>query len=76
MRKVKIDKTKLFQWRYLEFIFTDLFIEKSCTFNMAFVQIAEFDWLPGRHKGKFWREKHLLLRNHKVDEDDTFHTCL
>ena len=28
--------------------FTGIFIELSCTFHMSFVQIAEFDWLPGR----------------------------
>ena len=38
---------------YLELIFTEkiMFIEKSSTFHVAFVQIAEFDWLPGRLKG-------------------------
>ena len=35
----------------MEFIFTEMFIEKSSTFHMAFVQIAEFDWLPGQLKG-------------------------
>ena len=42
---------------------------------MAFVQIAEFDWLPGRQMGKFWK-KNLLFRYHKVDEADTLHTYL
>ena len=41
----------LFQWGYLEFIFTEMLIEKSSAFPMAFVQIAEFDWIPGRQKG-------------------------
>ena len=36
---------------YLECIFTEMFIEQSSTFHMNFVQIVEFDWLPGRHNG-------------------------
>ena len=51
MEKLKIDIFFLFQSKYLEFSFTDLFIEKS---SMAFVQILEFDWFHGRQKGKFW----------------------
>ena len=51
--KAKIDNFFLSQWGYLEFIFTEMFIEKSSTFHMAFVQIAEFDWLPGQQKGIF-----------------------
>ena len=44
---------------------------------MSFVQIAEFIWLPGQQKGQIL-EKMLnnLLRNHKVDNADTFHACL
>ena len=43
-------------------------------FHVAFVQIAEFDWLPGRQKGLIL-EKNVknLLRNHKVDAADTFY---
>ena len=51
--KVKIGIFFLSQWGYLEFIFTEKFIEKSSMFHMAFVQIAEFDWLPGQQKGIF-----------------------
>ena len=45
---------------------------------MAFVHIIGFDLLPGRQKGKFRKEmfKKILLRNHKVDEGVTFHSCL
>ena len=43
MGKVKIYYF-LSQWGYLEFIFTEMFIE-------SFVQIAEFDWVPGQQKG-------------------------
>ena len=42
MGKVKIYNF-LSQWGYLEFIFTEMFIE-------SFVQIAEFDWVPGQQK--------------------------
>ena len=50
MVKVNID-IFLFQWGYLEFILTEMFIEVSSKSHMAFVQIAEFDWLPVRPKG-------------------------
>ena len=33
--------------------FTEMFIEKSSTFHMTFVQIGEFDWLLGGKKGRF-----------------------
>ena len=33
------------------FFFTEMFIEKSSTFHMTFVQIGVFDWLSGRQKG-------------------------
>ena len=48
--KVKID-IFLSQWGYLDLFFTKIFIELSFIFHMAFVQIAEYDWLPGRQKG-------------------------
>ena len=42
-------------------------------FHMTFVQIAEFDWLPGQQNGLIFGKKRLkvLLRNHKLDEADT-----
>ena len=53
-----------------------MFIEQSSTFRMSFVQIAEFDWLPGRKRVNLKQNvKNLLLRNHKVNEADSFHTC-
>ena len=36
MEKVKIDNFYLSQWGYLEFIFIEMFIEKSSTFHMSF----------------------------------------
>ena len=45
---------------------------------MTFVQIDESDWLSGRQKGSFFVKmfKNLLLRNHKGDEAETWHTCI
>ena len=45
---------------------------------MTFVQIGEFDWLSARQKGSIFVKmfKNLLLRNHKGDEAETWHTCL
>ena len=45
---------------------------------MTFVQIGEFDWLLGRQIGSIFVKivKNLLLRNHILDEVDTWHTCL
>ena len=44
---------------------------------MTFVQIGKFDWLSGRQKGSiFVFFLNLLLRNHKGDKAETWHTCL
>ena len=55
-----------------------MYIEKSSTFHTTFVQIVEFDLLSGRQKGLIFVKmfKNLLLRNHKGDEAETWHTCL
>ena len=47
-------------------------------FHMTFVQISVFDWLTGRQKGSIIVKmfKNLLLRNHKKDEAETWHTYL
>ena len=47
-------------------------------FHITFVQIGVFDWLSGRQKRVNFRKnvKNLLLRNHKEDEAETWHTCL
>ena len=78
MGKEEIDNFFLSKWRYLDFFSTEMFIEKSSTFHMTFVQIGEFDWLSGRQKGSIIVKmfKNLLLRNHKGDEAETWHTCL
>ena len=62
----------------MNFVFTEMFIEKSSMFHITFVQIGVFDWLSGRQKGSIFVKmfKNLLLRNHKVDEAETWHTCL
>ena len=53
-----------------------MFSEQSSMFQMAFVQIPDFDCLPGRQKGYFLEKnlKSFLLGNHKVNEAVTFHT--
>ena len=55
-----------------------MFIERSSTFHTTFVQIGKFDWLSARQKGSIFVKmfKNLLLRNHKWDEAETWHTCL
>ena len=57
--------------------FTEMFIELSSTFHATFVEIGEFDWSSARQKGSIFVKmfKNLLLRNHKEDEAETWHTC-
>ena len=47
-------------------------------FNTTFVEIGEFNWLSARQKASIFVKmfKNLLLRNHKMDEAETWHTCL
>ena len=47
-------------------------------FHITFVHIGVFDWLSGRQKGSIFvkKFKNLLLRNHKEDEAEIWHTCL
>ena len=54
MGKEEIDNFFLSHWGYLEFFFTEMFIEESPTFHMTFVQIGEFDWLSARQKGSIF----------------------
>ena len=45
--------------------FTEMFTEVSSTFHMTFVQISDFDRLPGLQKGQtFEKMLKILLRNH------------
>ena len=54
MGKVEICNFFMSQWRYLEFFFTEMFIEYSSMFCITFVQIGVFDWLSGRQKGSIF----------------------
>ena len=46
-------------------------------FHTTFVQIGEFDWLSGHQKGSFFVKMFKnLLRKHKENEAETWHTCL
>ena len=38
-------------------MFTEMFIAVFSTFHMTFVQISDFDWLPGLQKSKCLKEK-------------------
>ena len=45
-----------------------MFIAVFSTFHMTFVQISDFDWLPGLQKGKFSKKKKrkkMLLSSQK-----------
>ena len=46
--------------------------------HITFVQIGVFDWLSGWQNRSIFVKmfKNLLLRNHKEDEAETWHTCL
>ena len=61
MGKVEICNFFLSQWRYLEFFFTEMFIEKSSMFCITYVQIGVFDWLSGRQKRVNFRKKRLKI---------------
>ena len=58
--------------------FTGMFIESSSRFHTTLVQISEFDWLSARQKGSIFVKmfKILILRNRKMNEAETRHTCL
>ena len=58
--------------------FTETFIELSFTFKRLLSKIGEFDWSSGWQKGSTFIKmfKNLLIRNHKGDEAETWHTCL
>ena len=64
----------------MRYFFTEMFIEKSSSFYMNFVQIVSFDWLPVRHKGliiekifkKNFPETISYLRSY---EATTLHVC-
>ena len=45
--KVKIDNFFCLNRDIWNLLFTEMFFESSSKFRMAFVQVAEFDWLPG-----------------------------
>ena len=61
MRKVANCKFFSVSMKIFGFCFTEMFIELSSTFHMAFVQIGLFDWLSGRQKGQFSKKKRLKI---------------
>ena len=76
MGKEKIDNF-LSHKGYLDFFYKKMFLSsQSSTFRTTFVQIGESDLLSGRQKGSiFLKMFKNLLRNHKEDEAETWHTC-
>ena len=61
-----------------KFFLQKCILSSPLRFIRLFVQIGEFDWLSARQKGSIFLKmfKNLLLRNHKADEAETWHTCL
>ena len=46
-------------------------------FHTTFVEFGEFDWMSGQQKGSIYAKIfENLLRNHKGEEAETWHTCL
>ena len=79
MGKEEIDSLFfLSHWGYLEFFLQKCLLSSPLCFIRPFVQIGEFDWLSVLQKGSIFIKmfKNLLLRNHKGDEAETWHTCL
>ena len=80
--RLKMEKSENFQFllsccRYLNFVFAEMFIEKSSTFHVTCVLILHFDWLQGPHIGQNFEKniQNLLLRNCQEDEVCTLYTC-
>ena len=78
MGKEEIDNFFLSHLGYLDFFLQKCLLRSPLLFHATFVQIGEFDGLSGRQKGSIFVKmfKNLLLRNHKGDEAETWHTCL
>ena len=57
--------------------FTEMFLEKSFTNHMNFVQSLILIGCHGNRKAKFFKKilKNLLLRIHKGHEAETLHKC-
>ena len=60
MEKVEIDNFFSLYGGYLGFSFTEMCIEQSSVFHVNFVQITDFDWLPGRHKALIFEYSKIL----------------
>ena len=77
MEKSKNCQFLLSCWRYLNFVFAEMFIELSSMFHVTFVLILHFDWLQGPHIGQNFKKtfKNLLLKNCQGDEPYTLYTC-
>ena len=78
MGKEEIDNFFCLIWDIWNFFLQKCLLSSPLRFIRLFVQIGEFDWLSARQKGSIFVKmfKNLLLRNHKADEAETWHTCL
>ena len=59
-------KSLLSHWRYLNFVFREMFIEWCSTFQMTFILIAYFDWLLGPQKCQIFQKKSLKIFSSKT----------
>ena len=63
-----MEKSENFQFllsccRYLNFVFAEMFIEKSSTFHVTCVLILHFDWLQGPHIGQNFEKKKNIQKS-------------
>ena len=54
----------------------EMFSGKFCKLSMNHAQITVFDWMQGQYKGKLSKDFEHILRNNKLNECKTSHTCL
>ena len=62
--------------RYLDFLFTEMFLEQSSTIHMNFVQIAEFDWLPWQHKEYIFEKKYSKIFSSEAVREMKLKLCI
>ena len=59
MEKVEIGHLFLCYFRYFDKRFTEMFLEKSSTNRMKFVQITDFDWWPWLKEKRLKEKKNI-----------------
>ena len=76
MGKVRINNFFLAQRVYLEFILQKCLLSSPLHFIWLLSKSLNLIGCQGDKKGRFKKKKVKNLKNHKVGEDFTFHTCL